>query len=86
MSGTLAVMGIVDRLNRLDGLVGFRKTRPRPGACRKDYLARMAREGLPALGYAEALRSPASELMREVVALRAELDQVKAELSALRSG
>ena len=46
----------------------------------------MGGDGLPALGYAEVLRSPVWDLCREVTKLRTEVDALQSELAALRSG
>jgi hypothetical protein len=66
----------------------FDKTRyqPKPGETRRDFLARLGREGIPPLGYAEAARTPIWELCREVTSLRLEVDALRAEVAVLREG
>lgn len=70
---------------RLRGHLDPARYRPAPGETRVEFLSRMGRDGLPALGYAEVLRSPVWELCREVTKLRAEVDALQSELAALRS-
>ena len=62
------------------------KYRPKPGEARTEFIARMARDGLPFLGAAETLRSPVWELCREVTELRAEVTVLRQQLTALQGG
>lgn len=55
-----------------------------PGEPGRTFLARVAENGMPPLGYAEALRMPVLELCRQVTVLHAEVDELRAEVARLR--
>jgi hypothetical protein len=69
-------MTIGKRLRRLDQRAFGKPYAPKPEAERMAYLLQ-ASNGLPGLGYAESVRPMLTELTREVVALRAEVEALK---------
>ena len=56
-----------------------------PGEPGRDFLARLAKNGMPSLGYAEALRMPVLELCRQVTVLHNEVDALRLEVERLRN-
>ena len=56
------------------------------GEAGQAFVARLAQDGMPSLGYAEALRWPVLELCRQVTVLHREVEDLKQQVAQLRDG
>jgi len=54
------------------------------GESGRDFVARVADQGMPSIGYAEILRWPVLELCRQVTLLHQEVEELRTEVSRLQ--